>query len=108
MAPDMAAPLSPRQQYVAWIEERVEDYKSALSRDELLSIAEDAVDGLFHTHDGQYPLTEILLRDAVDGLIFERLRLPTYRQWLRTCRMDTPDRPEMGTVDEADEVGEVG
>jgi hypothetical protein len=104
----MSTPLSPRQQYVAWIEDRVEDYKAALSREELLTIAEDAVNGLFHTHDGQYPLTEILLRDAVDGLIFERLRLPTFRQWLRTCRNDTPDRPEMGTPDAADEVEETG
>jgi hypothetical protein len=104
----MSTPLSARQQYVAWIEERVEDYKAALSRDEILSIAEDAVNGLFDTHDGQYPLTEILLRDAVDGLIFERLRLPTYRQWLRTCRTDTPECPESGTVEEGDEVDEVG
>jgi hypothetical protein len=104
----MNTPLSPRQQYVAWIEERVEDYKAALSRDEILSIAEDAVNGLFDTHDGQYPLTEILLRDAVDGLIFERLRLPTYRQWLRTCRNDTPERPESGTAEEHEEVDEAG
>jgi hypothetical protein len=104
----MNTPLSPRQQYVAWIEERVEDYKAALSRDEILSIAEDAVHGLFDTHDGQYPLTEILLRDAVDGLIFERLRLPTYRQWLRTCRNDTSECPESGTVEEREEVDEAG
>jgi hypothetical protein len=104
----MSTPLSPRQQYVAWIEERVEDYKAALSRDEILSIAEDAVNGLFDTHDGQYPLTEILLRDAVDGLIFERLRLPTYRQWLRTCRNDTPECPESGTAEEREGVDEVG
>lgn len=102
----MTTPVSPRQQYVAWVEERVEDFKAGLSRDELLSIAENAVDGLFDTHDGQYPLTEILLRDAVDALIFERLRLPTYRQWLRTCRNDTEERPEIRTTEGGDDVDE--
>jgi hypothetical protein len=99
----MTTPVSPRQQYVAWVEERVEDFKAGLSREELLSIAENAVDGLFDTHDGQYPLTEILLRDAVDALIFERLRLPTYRQWLRTCRNDTAKRPDSRTTEGGDD-----
>lgn len=93
----MEAPLSPRQEYALWIEERIEDYKSALTRDELLSIADDAVHGLYDSDDGQYPLTEILLRDAVDALIFRRLHLPTYRQWLRSYRSDTPDRPPKRT-----------
>lgn len=88
---------SPRQQYLEWVEERIEDYKSGLTRDELLTLADRAVDELFHTDDDQYPLTEILLRDAVDGLIFQRLDLPGYRSWLRTCRNDTPDRPLEGT-----------
>jgi hypothetical protein len=98
----MQAPLSPRQEYVAWIEEQVEDFKAALAREELLTIAEQAVEGLFETEDGQYPLTEILLRDAVDALIFRRLRLPTYRQWLKTCRNDTADRPDSGTTEAPD------
>lgn len=85
--------LSPRQQYVQWVEDRIEDYKSALTREELLSLADQAVDGLYDTDDGQYPLTEILLKDAVDALIFRRLHLPTYRQWLKSYRNDTPDRP---------------
>jgi hypothetical protein len=89
----MSGPLSSRQQYVEWVEDRVEDFKAALPREELLSLAEEAVDGLFDTSDGQYPLTEILLRDAVDALIFRRLGLPTYRQWLRTCQSDTDNCP---------------
>lgn len=88
---------SPRQQYLEWVEDRIEDYKSGLTRDELLSLADRAVDELFHTDDDQYPLTEILLRDAVDGLIFHRLGLPGYRSWLRTCQSDTDDRPHDGT-----------
>jgi hypothetical protein len=103
----MDAPLSSRQQYVEWVEERVEDFKTALPREDLLSLAEEAVQGLFDTHDGQYPLTEILLRDAVDALIFQRLRLPTYRQWLRTCQSDTgacpPERTEEGDGDDDQE-----
>lgn len=86
-------PSSPRQEYLDWVEDQIEDYKSSLTRDELLSLADQAVEELFDTEDGQYPLTEILLRDAVDGLIFHRLDLPGYRRWLRTCQSDTPPRP---------------
>lgn len=92
---------SPRQLYLAWVEDQIEEYKAALHRDELLELAEDAVRELFASQDGQYPLTEILLRDAVDQLIFRRLKLPTYRQWLRMCRSDTPDRPPESTPDDA-------
>jgi hypothetical protein len=97
----MAAPepRSPRQLYLEWVEDCIEDYKNSLTREELLSIAESAVDGLFDSDDGQYPLTEILLRDAVDTLIFQRLGLPGYRRWLRTCQTDTDDRPLEGTSD---------
>lgn len=95
--------LSPRQQYIAWVEDRVEDFKAALSRDDLLAFAEQAVDDLFDSRDGQYPLTEILLRDAVDALIVRRLGLPSYRQWLRTCHTDTSTCPESVTDDEAGE-----
>lgn len=90
---------SPRQQYLDWVEECIEDYKNSLTREELLSIAEQAVDNLFDTDDEQYPLTEILLRDAVDGLIFRRLDLPTYRRWLNSCQSDTSDRPDNGSPD---------
>ncbi|HEX2166313.1 MAG TPA: hypothetical protein VHG09_03650 [Longimicrobiales bacterium] len=84
---------TPRQQYQAWIEEQLEDYKAGLTRDELLDLAELAVEQLFDAPDGQYPLTEILLCDSVDRLLLERLSLPTFRQWQRACRNDTGDRP---------------
>jgi hypothetical protein len=84
---------NPRQAYQAWIEEQLEEYKAALTRDELLDLAELAVKQLFDAPDGQYPLTEILLCDAVDRLLFERLDLPDYRQWARLCRKDTGQRP---------------
>lgn len=97
----MDAPLSPRTEYTDWIEEQIEEFKGGLTRDELLSLADEAVTALFDTRDGQYPLTEILLKDAVDALIFRRLDLPTYRQWLRSCHNDTYPRPPKGTPGDA-------
>lgn len=89
----------PRQQYQAWVEEQIEEYKTALTRDELLDLAEQAVQDLFTTPDGQYPLTEILLRDAVDQLLFKRLNLPDYKHWLKLCRSDTSMRPVLETAE---------
>lgn len=90
----MTAPHSaPRQRYQAWLEYQLEEYKAALTREELLSLADEAVQQLFDSPDGQYPLTEILLCDVVDALLLRRLNLPDFRQWQRACRSDTLDRP---------------
>jgi hypothetical protein len=95
----MTAPAqTPRQRYHAWIEEQIEECKAGLTRDELLDLAEVAVAQLFDSPDGQYPLTEILLCDAVDRLLLARLSLPDFRQWQRMCRNDTPGRPHNGTA----------
>lgn len=91
---------TPRQRYQAWIEEQLEEYKTALTRDELLDLADVAVQQLFDAPDGQYPLTEILLCDVVDRLLFDRLKLPDYRQWQRMCRNDTSLRPQDETAAE--------
>jgi hypothetical protein len=94
----MTTPFTPtRRQYQTWVEEQIEDYKTALTRDELLDLAEQAVDDLFTTPDGQYPLTEILLCDAVDALLFKRLNLPDYKHWAKACRSDTSLRPSSET-----------
>jgi len=93
--------LAPRQQYQAWVEDQIEEFKAGLTREELLDLAEEAVDRLFESPDGQYPLTEILLCDAVDHLLFGRLGLPDYRQWRRTCHNDTANRHRQGTPDGA-------
>jgi len=98
------AHASPRQLYLTWVEEQIEEFKTTLQRDELLQLAEEAVDQLFGTDDGQYPLTEILLCDIVDELIFRRLKLPSFRQWSRTCRIDTGDRPFLDTPAEEPDV----
>jgi len=96
---------SPRQRYTDWIQDRIEDYKAGLTRDELLSLADRAVADLFDADQDQYPLTEILLRDAVDALIFRTLSLPGYRKWLKTCQTDTDDRPQNETVDDVADEG---
>lgn len=94
----MSAPrTAPRQQYLEWVEDQLEEYKSTLTRDELLDVAEEAVRHLQAGPDGQYALTELLLCDAVDRLLFERLGLPDFRRWRKACRSDTADRPAEGT-----------
>ncbi|MGH7466821.1 MAG: hypothetical protein ACRENP_02440 [Longimicrobiales bacterium] len=94
----MSAPTTaPRQEYQTWVEEQIEDFKTALTRDELLGLADEAVQTLFDSPDGQYPLTEILLCDVVDALLFRRLGLPDYKQWARQCRSDTAKRPRRST-----------
>ena len=91
----MTAPQSaPRQLYQAWVDDQLEEYKAALTRDELLGVADEAVAQLFQAPDGQYPLTELLLCDAVDRLLLQRLNLPDFRQWQRLCRSDTHSRPQ--------------
>ena len=84
---------TPRQRYQAWVEEQLEDYKAGLTRDELLDLAETAVEELFEAPDGQYPLTEMLLCDVVDRLLLVRMGLPDFKQWQRMCRNDTSNRP---------------
>jgi hypothetical protein len=88
---------TPRQRYQAWIEEQLEECKAGLTREELLDLAEVAVDQLFDSPDGQYALTEILLCDAVNRLLLARLNLPDFRQWQRLCRNDTRQRPAKAT-----------
>ncbi len=88
---------APRQRYLAWLEEQIEDHKASMAREDLLDLAEEAVQQLFHTPDGQYPLTEILLCDAVDRLLADRMNLPDFKQWMRTCQNDTDDRPDIET-----------
>lgn len=95
-------PLTPpRQQYLDWVEEQIEEYKCSIRRDDLLALADHAVTDLLQAPDGQYALTEIVLCDAVDRIIFKRLKLPSYRKWLKLYRSDTPERPDSGTPDGA-------
>lgn len=94
----MSSPsTTPRQQYLDWVDDQIEEYKASRTREELLDVAEEAVARLRAHPDGQYALTELLLCDAVDALIFEKLGLPDYRGWRKTCQNDTEERPSEGT-----------
>jgi hypothetical protein len=75
------SPPSLRQQYQAFILQRIEAYKNSLGRGDLLGIGEEAVSELAATVEGQFLLTEVLMQDTVDRLIQRRLRLPSYRRW---------------------------
>ena len=66
--------------------QRIEEYKNALSRDEILRIGYEAIRELETTAGGQYLLTEVLLLEHVDRLIARRLRLPSFARWLRRHR----------------------
>lgn len=74
-------PLSPRQEYEEFVLQRIEDYKNQLSREDLLTLADESVQELEAGPDGQLVLTEVLMLEHVDRLIKKRLRLPGYRRW---------------------------
>ena len=69
------------QEYAAFIEERIEEFKQQISREELLRIADEAVRELDAGAEDQLLLTEVLMLDHVDRLIRQRLNLPTFRRW---------------------------
>jgi hypothetical protein len=84
--PGRRPPASLRQEYQQFLLERIEEYKNALSRAELLSIGDEAVRELEANAAGQYLLTEVLLLEHVDRVIARRLKLPTFRRWTQTHR----------------------
>jgi hypothetical protein len=68
-----------KHEYELFVEREIEDYKESVPRSVLLSIGDDAVRGL--AGGQQFALTELLLVDEVDKIIFKRLRLPSYATW---------------------------
>ena len=70
-----------QQEYAAFIEERIEEFKQQITRQELLRIADEAVRELDAGAEDQLLLTEVLMLDHVDRLIRQRLSLPTFRRW---------------------------
>jgi hypothetical protein len=70
-----------RYEYELFVEEEIENYKESIPRSALLSIGDEAVAVL--TEQPQLALTELLLTEEVDRIIFRRLRLPTYQSWRR-------------------------
>ncbi len=83
-APDMPRPRSPlslKQEYADFIQQRIEDFKNQMSREDLMALADDAVRELEMGPEGQLVLTEVLVCEHVDNLIQRRLKLPAYRRW---------------------------
>jgi len=80
-----------RRAYLEWVEEQIEEFKETVSRSDLLRIADEVVEELRMTRQGQYQLTELLLWAAVDRKIFRLLGLPGYRGWCAAHR--APERP---------------
>jgi tellurite resistance protein TehB len=70
-----------RHEYELFVEEEIENYKESIPRSALLSIGDEAVASL--TEQPQFALTELLLAQEVDRIIFRRLRLPAYQTWRR-------------------------
>ena len=68
-----------KHEYELFVEREIENYKESVPRSVLLSIGDDAVRAL--ASEQQFALTELLLWDEVDRIIFKRLRLPSYATW---------------------------
>ena len=68
-----------KHEYELYLEREIENYKESVPRTVLLSIGDDAVRAL--EAQQQFALTELLLVDEVDKIIFKRLRLPAYETW---------------------------
>ncbi len=70
-----------KHEYELFVEQEIENYKESVPRSVLLGIGDEAVSSL--SNDAQFALTELLLWQEVDRLIFKRLRLPSYETWRR-------------------------
>jgi hypothetical protein len=85
-APRRAARPAPplRQEYQEFILQRIDEYKDALTRADLLAIGDEAVREL--EGGDQYLLTEVLMLEHVDRIIQRRLRLPSFPRWRQQHR----------------------
>jgi hypothetical protein len=68
-------------EYELYIEQEIENYKESVARPALLAIGDEAAARL--AAEPQFALTEMLLCEEVDRIIFRRLRLPAYNTWRR-------------------------
>ena len=68
-----------KYEYALYLEREIENYKESVPRSVLLSIGDDAVRAL--AGQRQFALTELLLCDEVDKIIFKRLRLESFVTW---------------------------
>ncbi|MBI1967698.1 MAG: hypothetical protein HYS40_06890 [Gemmatimonadetes bacterium] len=79
-------PRSLKQEYQEFLLQRIEEYKNAIPRGELLEIGDEAVCELQASAQDQYLLTEVLLLEHVDRIIQRRLRLPSFPRWKQKHR----------------------
>ena len=70
-----------RHEYELHIEQEIENYKESIPRSAILAIGDEAAAKL--ASEPQFVLTEVLLLEEVDRIIFRRLRLPKYDTWRR-------------------------
>jgi hypothetical protein len=91
-----------KYEYELFVEREIENYKESVPRSVLLTIGDDAVRAL--ETQQQFALTELLLCDEVDKIIFSRLRLPSYATWRkrRVKLLEELRRPEHWGLDPDD------
>jgi len=70
-----------RHEYELHIEQEIENYKESIPRSAILGIGDEAAAKL--AAEPQFVLTELLMLEEVDRIIFRRLRLPKYETWRR-------------------------
>jgi hypothetical protein len=85
-----------RREYEGFLLQRIEEYKDALSRQELLALADEAIHELEASPSEQLVLTEVLVLEHVDRIILRRLSLPTFRAWMHARRMYPFDESLLG------------
>jgi hypothetical protein len=68
-----------RHEYELYVEQEIENYKESIPRSAILAIGDEAAAKL--ASEAQFVLTELLLLEEVDRIIFRRLRLPKYETW---------------------------
>ena len=70
-----------RHEYELYVEQEIENYKESIPRAAILGIGDEAAARL--ASQSQFVLTELLMLEEVDKIIFGRLRLPKYDTWRR-------------------------
>lgn len=70
-----------RHEYELYVEDEIEAYKESLPRRTILKLGDEAVDALGDAP--QLALTELVVWEEVDRIIFKRLRLVSYETWRR-------------------------
>jgi hypothetical protein len=79
-----------RHEYELYVENEIEAYKESLPRSALLKLGDEAVGAM--GDEQQLALTELVVWEEVDRIIFKRLRLVRYETWRRKRLKDQRER----------------